>query len=307
MLQSVLSTLLGVIAPLSIPVLCGAALARWKKFETKQLLAVVLYVLSPAVIFHTLTTAAVSFSDVRTTVLFSFLNILTLWAVAKLSGAALRLPAAEIAGLTLSATLTNCVNYGLPLVLLAFGQLGMDKASVYVVQQMILVQTVGVYFAARSRFSGKAALKSVFTLPSVYAAAAALLLRFSGLALPPFLAKGVSMVAQAYSPMVLIVLGAQMAGVKSAVLEPAMRRAFWTGMTIRMLLSPILAWAILTLLGIDGILRSVLFIEASMPVAVNAVILAERFDAAPKTVSQTILWTTLASFAALPLLITLVK
>ncbi|MFA6505423.1 MAG: AEC family transporter [Treponemataceae bacterium] len=307
MIQSIISTLFGVIVPLSIPVILGVILARWKKFETKQLLTVVLYVLSPGIIFHTLTTAQISFDDVLKTILFSFGNLVLLWSIAKVAARVFKLPATETAGLTLISTLTNSVNYGLPLVLLAFGQLGLDKASIYVVTQMIIVNTIGVYFAARSRFSGKDALKSVFSLPAIYATVAAIVLRSSGLVLPVGIVKGVSMIAQAYSPMVLLILGAQMAGVKSTQLDPGPRKAFWVGMVIRMLLSPLIALFVLTLLGIDGILRSVLIVEASMPVAVNAVILAERFDAAPKTVSKCILWSTLASFVALPLLIAIVK
>jgi predicted permease len=307
MFESILSTLVGVIAPLSLPVLGGAALTRWKRFETKQLLTVVLYILSPGIIFHTLTTAQVSLDDVTNSVLFSLLNMGLLWGMAKAFSAAFSLPASETAGLTLVATLTNAVNYGLPLVLLAFGQLGLDKASVYVVIQMFLVNTLGVYMAARSSFSGKNALKSVFTLPAIYAAALAFLFRATGFHLPAGLTKGVAMIAQSYSPMVLIVLGAQMAGVKTERIGEAANRAFWAGMVIRMLLSPLAALLVVSLLGIDGILRAVLIVEASMPVAVNAVILADRFDAAPKTVSKGILWSTLASFAALPLLIALLK
>jgi predicted permease len=44
-----------------------------------------------------------------------------------------------------------------------------------------------------------------------------------------------------------------------------------------------------------------------MPVAVNAVVLAERFDAASGLVSKCIVWTTLASFLTLPALIVLVQ
>jgi len=307
MFESILSTLVGVIAPLSLPVLGGAALTRWKRFETKQLLTVVLYILSPGIIFHTLTTAQVSLDDVTNSVLFSLLNMGLLWGMAKAFSAAFSLPASETAGLTLVATLTNAVNYGLPLVLLAFGQLGLDKASVYVVIQMFLVNTLGVYMAARSSFSGKNALKSVFTLPAIYAAALAFLFRATGFHLPAGLTKGVAMIAQSYSPMVLIVLGAQMAGVKTERIGEAANRAFWAGMVIRMLLAPLSALLVVSLLRIDGILRAVLIVEASMPVAVNAVILADRFDAAPKTVSKGILWSTLASFAVLPLLIALLK
>ncbi len=306
MLQSIITTLVGVILPLSIPVLCGVILTRWKNLETKHLLTIVLYVLSPGLIFHNLITAQITLDDVTKTGIFTLANIAVLWAIAKSASTAFKLPATETAGLTLIATLTNAVNYGLPLVYLAFGQLGMEKASVYVVMQMILVNTLGVYFAARSRFSGKAALRSVFSLPAIYAAAAAIILRATGVLVLPGIAKGVGMLAQAYSPMVLLILGVQMASVKTEALDGTASKAFWTGMTIRMLLSPLIATLILNMLGVTGLLRAVLIIEASMPVAVNAVILAEKFEAAPKLVTRCILWTTLASFIALPILLGLV-
>ncbi len=307
MYQSILSTLLGVIVPLSVPVSIGAALARWKGFESKQLLTVVLYVLSPAIIFQTLTTANVSQTDVFQSLAFALINLVLMWGAAKAIGKIGRLPSEETAGLTLMATITNCVNYGLPLVLLAFGQLGLDKASVFVVAQMIMVNTIGIYIAARSRFSASMAVRAVFALPSIYAVVLAFILNTTGLQLPAGVSKGISMIAQAYSPIVLVALGAQMLGVKSAKLSADSRRTFWAGMALRMLVSPFLAWGILTLLGIEGMLKDVLIVEASMPVAVNSVILAERFDAAPKTVSTGILWSTLASFATLPVLIAIVK
>ncbi|MGI6160524.1 MAG: AEC family transporter [Christensenellales bacterium] len=305
--QSVLSTLIDVIVPLSVPVVVGALLVRLMRLETGSLLTLVLYFLTPAMVFTNLFSAELSFEELYNTVFFCLLNLVLLWAVARITSKALKLPSSETAGLTLISTLTNSVNYGLPLVLLAFGQVGMNKAAVFVVIQMLLVNTVGVYFAARSNFSIKNAIKAIFSLPAVYAAILAAALRALGLALPEGLEKGVSMSAQAYSPIMLVVLGAQMASVKDAKLGGGHTSAFWAGMAIRMLASPILAFVTLRLLNIDGLLFPVLFILASMPVAVNAVILAEKFDASPKLVSKCILWSTLASFALLPLLIALVK
>ncbi len=307
MVPSVLSTLIQVIVPLSIPVMAGALLVRFKHLETKHLLTLVLFFLTPGIVFQTLTTAQISLGDFYKTVLFSMLNLFLLWAAASIIGKILKLPAPEAAGLTLISTFTNSVNYGLPLVLLAFGQLGLDKASVYVVMQMVIVNTFGVYFAARSNFSVKNAVKSVFTLPAIYAALLAVLLRTFNLHLPGGIEKGVAMVAQAYSPIVLTILGAQMASVKNSVLERETQTAFWAGLTLRLLLSPLIAFFGLYLLGIKGMLFSVLFILASMPVAVNSVIMAEKFNASANIVSKCILWTTLASFIILPILIVLVK
>ncbi|AIQ55361.1 AEC family transporter [Paenibacillus sp. FSL R7-0331] len=306
MIQQVLSTLLEVIVPLAIPVTAGALLARYKNLDTKPLLTLYLYFLTPAIILDTLANAEISFGDVYQTIAFALLNLLLLWLVSVVLGKLLKLAPPEAAGLTLISTFTNSVNYGLPLVLLAFGQLGLDKASVYVIVQMVIVNTIGVYFAARSQFNVKSAVKSVFALPAVYAALLALLLRGLGLQLPQELAAGVSMVAGAYSPVVLAILGAQMVRVRSGHTERNVQLAFWTGLSVRMLLSPLIALLVLLLLNISGTLFSVLLVLASMPVAVNSVVLAERFGSSPSLVSRCIVWTTLASFLVLPVLITAV-
>lgn len=307
MLQTVISTLFQVVVPLCIPVISGALLVRFKNLETRHLLTLALYFLSPGLILDTLTKAQLSLGDVYQTVLFCILNLIFLAIIPNVLGRVFKLASPEVAGLTLVSTLTNSVNYGLPLVLLAFGKLGLDKASVYVIAQMIIVNTIGVFFAARSSFSVKDAVKSVFTLPAIYAALLAIILRIFGLHLPAGIEKGVAMVSQAYSPVVLTILGAQMASVKTSELQNGVQAAFWSGITIRMILSPLLASLVLYIMGVGGILFSVLFILSSMPAAVNAVILAEKFDAAPKMVSKCILWTTLASFIVLPVLISFVK
>ncbi|CQR58887.1 AEC family transporter [Paenibacillus riograndensis] len=306
MIDKVLSTLVEVIVPLSIPVISGALLGRYKNLDTKPLLTLYLYFLSPAIILDTLATAEISFGDVYKTLAFSLMNLLVLWALAKLLGRVLKLAPAEAAGLTLISTFTNSVNYGLPLVLLAFGQLGLDKASVYVIAQMVIVNTIGVYFAARSQFSAGSAVRSVFSLPAIYAAILALLLRALGLHMPQEIASGVSMVAGAYSPVVLAILGVQMVRVQTAQVARNVQLAFWTGMSVRLLLAPLSAALLLVLLNISGTLFAVLLILASMPVAVNSVVLAERFGSSPALVSRCILWTTLASFLVLPILISIV-
>ncbi|MGF7048939.1 putative permease [Paenibacillus sp. DS2015] len=143
MIPMVLSTLVQVIVPISIPVIVGILLRVFKNLDTKPLLTLYLYVLSPAILLDTLLTADISLNDIYRTAAFSILNLLLMWGVAYVVGKLLKLPSPERAGLTLIATFTNSVNYGLPLVLLTLGQLGLDKASVYVVGQMIIVNTIG--------------------------------------------------------------------------------------------------------------------------------------------------------------------
>ncbi|WP_438434907.1 AEC family transporter [Gorillibacterium sp. sgz500922] len=303
MLPTVLSTLLHVIVPLMIPVAAGALVARFRGLDTKPLLTLYLYVLSPAILFTTLREAEISAADVARSIGFALANLALLRLLAVGLARLLRAGRDETAGLTLVSTFTNSVNYGLPLVLLAFGQAGLDKASVYVVSQMVIVNTVGIYFAARSQFTVRGGLRSVFSLPAVYASLFALLLRGTDLSLPADMTRGIAMVADAYSPVVLTILGAQIVRIGSPESRSVPPRLFWTGLGIRLLLAPLTALLVLALLGIHGTLFAVLFILASMPVAVNAVVLADRFGASPDFVSKCIVWTTLASFVWLPVLI----
>lgn len=310
MIMNLLHTLYQVFLPISLPVIGGILLKRFRNLDSKPIATMSLYVLTPAIVFNTLLHADISLNDIGTTISFSLLSLVLLWAIAIGMSRILKLNKEEQAGLTLISTFTNCVNYGLPLVLLAFGQLGLDKASVYVIGQMIIVNTVGVFFAARSQFSVKQAGLAIFRLPAIYATLIAVILRVTDIALPTALDSGFVMLAAAYSPVALVVLGTQMISVGSTSATvtanqttQSSNRAFWAGLSIRMLVAPLLSWLLLTWLQVEGILFSVLLILTSMPTAVNAVILAGQFNAAPKLVSRCILWTTLASFILMPVLI----
>ncbi|MDO3410795.1 AEC family transporter [Saccharibacillus sp. CPCC 101409] len=303
MLLSIFATMYHVFLPLSFPVVAGILLRRFRGLDTKPLSVLSLYVLSPSIIFSTLIGARVSASDVGITVSFGLLNLLAMWGVSVLLGRLLKLGDAEKAGLTLVSSFTNCVNYGLPLVLLAFGQAGLDKAAVYVVMQIVIVNTIGVFFAARSQFSIKRAGLAMLKLPALYVAALAGVLRLAEVTLPPSVHTGVNLLSGAYSPVVLVILGAQMIGAAPGAWQPNLQKAFRAGLALRLLIAPLLSWLILLALGAEPLLLGVLLVLASMPTAVNAVILAEQFGASPKFVSRCILWTTMASFILLPLLL----
>jgi len=304
MIQTVLTTIYHVSLPLSLPVLGGWLLKKYQKLDTKPLLTLSLYLLSPALIFNALMKAEISTKNIFEIAGFSFSMFMLLWIIAYVTGLITKISTAESAGLTLISMFSNSVNYGLPLILLVFGQIGLDYASVFVIIQMIIINTVGVFIAARSHFSVRNAILSVFKLPAIYAAVLAFVFQIANLQVPEGIDTGISLIANSYAPLVLSILGAQMASVENAVLTKDERKAFWSGLGVRFLLVPLLAFFVLSLFKIEGILFSVLFLLTSIPAAaVNAAILAEKFEASPKVVSKCILWTTLSSFVLVPILI----
>ena len=66
----------------------------------------------------------------------------------------------------------------------------------------------------------------------------ALLFRVLHLSLPSGIESGVSMIAEAYSPVVLAILGVQMMNVKTERLDRTTQTTFWTGMGIRLIVAP---------------------------------------------------------------------
>jgi malate permease and related proteins len=307
MMETILHTIFNAIIPLSIPVIAGAVLVYFQNINIKPILTLVLYFLTPMLIFDTILKADIVFQDVFLTFVYSSLYIIFMWLVAKMASKLLKLPEPETAGLTLIATFTNSVNYGLPLVLLTLGQLGLEKAAIYVILQTILINTIGVYFAARSHFTAKNAFTTIFKLPAIYATLFAFPFNIFEWQLPRGITIGIEMVADSYSPIVLCLLGAQMMRVTRSSLKKHVQITFYAGFCIRTLIAPFIAFFILNLLNIQGTIASVLFILSCMPVAVNAAILAEKFDASPLAVSKTIFWTTLASFIVLPICMVIIS
>ncbi|WP_442789520.1 hypothetical protein [Paenibacillus sp. CAA11] len=86
MLYSFLLTIYKVFLPISLPVVGGALLKRFKNVDNRPLSALSLYVLSPALIFETLLKARIEAEDVMQTVLFCLCNLVVMWGIAVAAG-----------------------------------------------------------------------------------------------------------------------------------------------------------------------------------------------------------------------------
>jgi len=90
-----------------------------------------------------------------------------------------------LGALVLVSVFPNAGNYGIPISEFAFGPTGRATAVVYLVAQAVAMYTLGVYVAARGEDGDwREGVRSVFTIPLIYALLAALLARWVGL-LPP--------------------------------------------------------------------------------------------------------------------------
>ncbi|WP_304457843.1 AEC family transporter [Alicyclobacillus sendaiensis] len=285
--------------PILLICVAGALVARYQEVETRSLSTVALYLLAPALILSALPSANLRGDHVVQIVEFTALITAVCWLVAWMAGRVFRLDRATSRALVLTTIFSNSNNYGLPVLLLAFGIQGFALGTIYVILQILLVNTLGVSIAASGR-AGGSGLKALYQSPLLYASALGVVLSLVHHPLPGGFATAAKLLGDAYAAVVLLILGVQLGRTRWSA---AARKSVWIGVILRVVIVPVAAKLLLMALGIRGLLAAVLFVEASMPAAVNTVALASRYEVAEEWTSMVVAVTTALSFVYLPFLI----
>jgi predicted permease len=186
---------------------------------------------------------------------------------------------------------------------LAFGPAVLARAAVVFVLVTISNYGTGVFVASSGRKSIGEALINITRVPAVYAAALGLIINFTGAQLPPLLAGPVERVSLAAVPMMLILLGLQLAQ-SSAISQ---LRLVSVGVMMRLLVSPFIALGIALLLSFNDTAMVAFIMQASMPTAVMTIILATEYDLNRQLSLSLVMASTLLSPITLSLLIFILR
>ncbi len=292
------------IVPVFITIGLGYALKRTLRIEIKSVSRTTFYVLSPCLIFSSLVQSTLSGEEFWNIAGFEILATLVIALVAWAAAKVLRFDRDMESAFLLATIFTNSGNYGLSVNLLAFGEAGLARAIIYFVVSSVLINTIGIYLASRGKARALNAFYNVFKVPMVYAVLLAILVNLINLDVtgsPVF--KTVEMVGKAAIPLMLLLLGMQLAdtrlsqGIKSAALATF----------IKLAVAPVVAWPLAHLLNLTGPTLQACLVEASMPTAVTATLLAIEFDTKPELVTSVVFLSTLVSPLTLTPLIALVS
>jgi predicted permease len=279
------------ILPIFVVAGFGALLRRKTRIDKQALSQLTLYVLAPSLFYASLVNADLAGDEVGQIVLFAMVTSGVMAALAFAAGLALRLKSGDRAALMLLAMFTNSGNYGLTLNQLRYGEAGLSRAVIYFTVSTILVYTVGVFVASSGKAGVKDGLKRVATLPTFYAIILAMIVYNTDFRLPVTLQRGIEIAGAGSIPVMLIVLGMQMADLESL----RQIRLSAVGVGLRLAAGPIIAVGVATLIGLDGLGYNVSIIQASLPTAVITTILATEFDVAPTAVTTGVVLSTLLS------------
>jgi predicted permease len=292
------------IVPVFIAIGLGYALERILEIEIKSVSRTIFYVLSPCLVFSSLVQSNVSGGEFWRIASFEMLITLGMALVAWGVARALHFDRAMESAFLLATLFVNAGNYGLSVNLFAFGEMALARAIVYFVVSSLLINTTGVYLASRGKARAFNAFLNVFKVPIVYAVFLAIFVKLVNLNVtgsPIF--KAVEMVGQGAVPLMLLLLGMQLA---KTSLAPGMRIASLAAF-IKLAVTPVIALLLADWLRLAGSTLQACVVEASMPTAVTTTVLAIEFDAKPEFVTSVVFLSTLASPFTLAPIIALVS
>ena len=290
-MREILAVLSGNILPIFIVAGFGYGLRRWLNVDQGGLSSVVLNVFSPALVFSSLATATISPAEMGRIGLFTVIVVIAMGLAGFLLSTLLRLSRVETVAMMLVVMFANSGNYGLTLVNLRYGDNGLSRAVVYYVTATILLYTLGIFVASSGRLSWRETIARMVRLPAVYAAVAAVVVFVFRIKIPMPIMKAVEIAGAGAIPVMLVVLGMQLADLKRGV---ELRLAA-PAIGLRLIGGPILGVLIASIIGLSGTSRSAAIIESSMPTAVFNIILATEFGLPAPAVTSIVVLSTLIS------------
>lgn len=307
-----LTVLLEVLLPVALVALAGAVLGRRFPLDQVTLNRVVIFGMSPALIFTALVEADLSGGGALRMLALSILIVVVMGALTAAIALPLGLRGADLSAMLLSSLFMNSGNYGLPTARFAFGEAGFTLALFFFVAQSVMAQTVGVAVAAAGAArAGPGMVRQVawrvLRMPQIYATLAALALRGAGFdpaaatGLVAGAFRGLALLGEATLPMMLIVLGTQLAG-GVAMREP---RLVALVSVLRLLVSPLVAYGLGLALGLDELGLAVGVMLSGMPTAVHTTIVAIEFNSRPSLVVGSVVATSLLSLVTLSVILTM--
>ena len=293
---------LNVVTPVFILVVIGYFVGPRLNIEARSLSRTAYFVFIPAFVFNIISEAKIDSELALQMLSFILVAQIAVALLGFLVGKALRQSREITAAFVLIATFGNVGNFGLPLIVFRLGETARTYATVYFVATVFISFVICVGVASWARSGGVTAVFSVFKTPALIALIPALVFNITDVEVPIFLSRLSGLLGQAMIPVMLITLGVQMGEI------PKIKINFnvFAASTVRLIGGPVLALLIVPYFGLEGLERSTGILQAAMPAAVLASIIALEYKLLPEFVTTTVLFSTLYSILTLTVILTFI-
>ena len=271
----------------------GFVFAHWKKISLSSVTEIIVYLGTPSLVFTSLAGKPLYAGDLA--ILVSGIGALYA-GVGLLIYIYFRAFHFHSRGFALPAMFMNAGNMGIPLALFAFGEAGLQRATLLFVICTFLQYSLGIYI-----LQGRGNWAEIFRLPLIYATLAGLAFNYWQIKLPEILLQPLAMLGQATIPIMLISLGYRLHEVESLEWGHALG-----GALVRVLGGFVVAALVVHWLGAQGVNRQVLLLYGALPSAVINFILTEKYRQDPALAASIVVISTGLSLVTIPLVFWLI-
>ena len=293
---------LNVVTPVFILVVIGYFVGPHLKIDARSLSRTAYFVFIPAFVFNIISEAKIDSELAFQMLSFILVAQIAVALLGFLVGKALRQSREITAAFVLIATFGNVGNFGLPLIVFRFGETARTFATVYFVATVFISFVICVGVASWANSGGVTAVFSVFKTPALIALIPALVFNITDVEVPIFLSRFSELLGQAMIPVMLITLGVQIGEIQKIKISFNV----FAASTVRLIGGPVLAMLIVPYFGLEGLERRTGILQAAMPAAVLASIIALEYKLLPEFVTTTVLFSTLYSILTLTVILTFI-
>jgi len=294
--------LIDVLGPVVVIVAIGALLAPRLGLDTTTLSKLAYWILGPAFVFNIFSTTTLEAETAIKLVAAGTAGVAAAGVVGAVLAPAVGLRGAARSATVMSSAYGNVGNAGLAVCVFALGEDALDRAGVLMVTIMFFGTLLSVWLGTRQTQSSVSAALQTLASPMIAAAIIGFGCNLVDFDPPTIVNRAVSTVAQGLIPTMLITLGLQLATTGSL----AFFRSTGVVTIAKLLVAPLVGWAVAEALGLTGDDRAVIILQSAMPPAVFCMVLAIEHDLEADRTTNDVVMTTVLSLLTLPIALTMV-
>lgn len=309
----VFSALLPVVLLIGIGFIAGRA--GWiRAAATKDLSNLVFMVLTPALLFRTMSTVHIEQLNFKPVLLYFVAAVLLFGVMLAWHGGTRR-----AAVLALAATFSNTVAIGIPLVGLAYGDAGLVTLFTLIsVHSLVLLTLATVVLelavAREDAASGLGAERHMMLTvlravrngilhPVPLPIIVGLLFAQTGLLIPAVMDRPLQLLGNAFGPLALVLVGVTLTHVRvGAQLRGALGLSLLKNLAL-----PALVALLSGLFGLSGLPLTVMIVAASLPIGANVFMFSQRYEVAEELITASVAVSTALGLLTITLVMALLS
>ena len=290
--------------PILILMSLGWIIDRKFDLNLDALVKLNIYLFVPVFIFVRLSTSDLAGGDALWVVFFTLCIIGSMGFGSWLVSRARKDDESERTAMQLSTMFYNSGNWGIPLMTLAFSELG-PVVQVFVLATMnITTFSIGLFLASSHQKKEGPFWRQFLPMlrqPSIYAIVSALIIRRFEIPVQSidFIWEPLEYIAAGLVAFALITLGVQLSKTK----PPAIAGRVAWALALRLAVAPLIAIGLTFLFRFSGEMAAILIVGAASPTAVNTALLAHEFKADSRFAAAIVFYSTLIAGFVVALLL----